>query len=301
MLFNFASIVFLVAGQQHSSLKRAIDAAYVKILRDDDFPILQYGHIPVSLCNPAASWEEPDEGINDIISRGKITVAVLEENWGDDGDYTTDPPTGYFPDLIRMVATTLSKFYDLDETLSVSYRKFSTSSEVFESLKNQDTSDPIDFTCPSFLISGLYTDALSNEERARLQDFEFACPIVGTPAILLLDEESEINSMSELRVYIYDNGGIVVVITEGNKHLIQPLLPRAQIKIVTPTEACEFLNNGTAVAGFQTGVDECQSVKRLESGATAIHTSFLQHRGVYDEPGLASFSPMIAITALFVF
>ncbi|PHJ17419.1 transmembrane protein [Cystoisospora suis] len=111
------------------------------------------------------------------ISRGKVRL-VFAQDRGDEGNYNPVEPTGFFPQYMRMIASTIGRHYGVD--LSVHWVLYPSVEEAQKAvLDGKAHMTDIYF----------YLGQSTPGELQPLLHFYPTCPVVGSPAMLIVRED----------------------------------------------------------------------------------------------------------------
>jgi len=148
MSFVASSISTQVDASTSLGLKHALDAAIVRTIRNGDYASMEarwsINTIASFTCTPEPDWFAFPEAakaagaLRAVIDGRKLKLASLgPSDWGTDGDYTVNPPVGFWPDYERAVLGQLRLAYGDD--LEIERVFFSDSNALLASLQAGET------------------------------------------------------------------------------------------------------------------------------------------------------------------
>ncbi|KYK67529.1 putative transmembrane protein [Toxoplasma gondii TgCatPRC2] len=162
-------------------------------------------YVPMLVCPssifpyaPTLPWpkqEDLRDGdlLKDVLSTGTLTVAgvgaaavaqssltvVAARNRGEEGDYNRPEPTGFFPQYLRLIAAIIGAHYDTP--ISVHWLFYPSVEEAQRAVLNGQA-----HMTDIYFLLGQSTPG----EPQPLMDFYATCPVVGSPALLILRDDS---------------------------------------------------------------------------------------------------------------
>nr|CEL67345.1 TPA: hypothetical protein BN1204_031460 [Neospora caninum Liverpool] len=162
-------------------------------------------YVPMLVCPssmfpyaPTLPWPRQEnlrdgDVLRDVLSTGTLTVAgvgsaavsqssltvVAARNRGEEGNYNRPEPTGFFPQYMRLIAATIGAHYD--SPISVHWLFYPSVEEAQRAVLNGQA-----HMTDIYFLLGQSTPG----EPQPLMDFYATCPVVGSPALLILRDES---------------------------------------------------------------------------------------------------------------
>eukprot|EP00914_Ancora_sagittata_P014950 GHVO01029351.1.p1 GENE.GHVO01029351.1~~GHVO01029351.1.p1 ORF type:complete len:309 (-),score=43.92 GHVO01029351.1:152-1078(-) len=252
LAFLFSILVVVVRSDL--ALRDLFNESLMDVLRKGLFDVVEESEgqrVPASMaCNSEGNWDmsghEFDEWLQTILNRGTLRVGGVQGDWGPDGNYTTDVPTGFWPDYMRAIIAEMSKV--AGAPLDIEWLYYESSNNVFIALEEGE----VDMTDAYYLISGFSDDART----PRLLGYDAGCPGAATPVTMTLAAHSGLISFNQVYHHLDTDGGTVGILTEGNQHLVKPILPKSGVEYVVYMHASDLitgLKSGEVVAAFSTG------------------------------------------------
>ncbi|PFH38675.1 hypothetical protein BESB_010170 [Besnoitia besnoiti] len=229
------------------------------------------------------------------VSLGPMTI-VAAQNRGEEGNYSSPEPTGFFPQYMRMIAGIIGSHYG--STVTVQWLFYPSVEEAQQAvLRGQAHMTDI------YFLLGQSTPG----EPQPLMDFYATCPVVGSPALLILREDQvaenpgapgmpakqpATNSASSLDKHALlnlnrriDNTSDererkVVFVSRDLANTVQhSLSPKALLHFAADLDsAISMVRDGHAAAVFTTGV-----VPPLSPPMTVVNAHLLLAKGAWIE------------------
>ncbi|KAL8435311.1 hypothetical protein Efla_002566 [Eimeria flavescens] len=265
-------------------------------------------YVPLLVCGPALPGEEEaapsssqwpekealleDDLLQQILERGYVTVAGLAQGRvgslsrpykGAGGDYTADPPIGFFPDYLRQLLKTIGRKYNV--TLTAKYLFF----RDVETAQAAVAAGLADMTDIYFLLSHgnkqLASERLGGLSLNTANPLSFlymTCPVVGS-AVYMYTKDNQVPSFEDLVSRLFkairlekpEAKATVIVFSRELKAAIDPVLPTGTILLVEEqaTKALKAVAEGKAVAAFFVGSTPPAALPRevtLNTGVSLI-------------------------------
>mmetsp|Transcript_35624 Transcript_35624/g.81652 ORF Transcript_35624/g.81652 Transcript_35624/m.81652 type:complete len:842 (+) Transcript_35624:44-2569(+) len=228
-----------------SSLSRAVDAALVRIAANGDWERIVRSNskwLAASwTCTPDTEFYTfpdlanltDDDVLKQVLDRGELRVGGFEADWGRDGNYQLDDPTGFWPDMMNAIMAQLRTHYGKDETTLTLRRVFLNSSPlILEALRSglsASEDQQIDMTEPYMLVSSFYTDPADSREYFRHERFQMSCTIGSAENAGFTRSDSGIYTQANLNTWIDERGAagtptMIGTLTKGNYDSYRPVL-----------------------------------------------------------------------------
>lgn len=153
----------------HNFLRQLIDAAIVRLamsgkLQEFASKNAPFEFVEVHTCRSAdVSKNLPFPSVESFTSNTIRIGALGPYNWHQDGDYTVDPATGFWPDVLNELEKILDNNYTFNRIF------YNTSQGVMDALRNGE----VDVTEPYWTIDSFYND------RPRSWTFDHGCTLLG--------------------------------------------------------------------------------------------------------------------------
>eukprot|EP01069_Polyplicarium_translucidae_P011052 Polyplicarium_translucidae@DN3467_c0_g1_i1.p1 len=261
-----------------SSMSNFFNAALMSTHKRRTFDVFKESHglrAATMMCNSDGVWTV-DTGLADpvlrgVLERGRVRVGGLLHDWGEDGNYTTDPPRGFWPDYTRAVGVEMSRL--AARSVVIEWVLQPDSNLLLEDL----AMGRVDMTDLHFLQSAL----LEDNATPRLVAFEPGCPTASTPKLMHTHRDAAFESFYAMFVHLDRYGGTVGVLTDANEGLISPILPSVNVEyVVIPHEAdlISAIEDGEVIGAFTTGQLNSSVLVSTDTPITAIHGPFFARR-----------------------
>lgn len=286
-----------------SSLVRAFNAAFVRIVADKDWETIvsKYSKAfaaswtcsgaPNQYAFPSATSLTASDVLKDVLDSGKLRVLGFQANWGTDGDYTQNPVTGFWPDILEALVAKMRTEYS-KPALAIERVYLPTSAKILTALK-QGTGAPAanqaHMTEPYFFGSSLM-DGDDGLKYFRHEKFTMSCTIGGAQHTVFTKTASTIKTQVALNAHLKAqaaNSVKVGVLTEGNMNQYTPVINanaawkyKSSVTVATKTAMDLFLPNlmssNEVQTAFTHGTDAILAgwtlVSVLPSGASSAAT-----------------------------
>jgi len=225
-----------------STLVRAFDAGLVRVIQSGEWEdiVAKYSKMFAAswTCSPdPESYPFPDESqlkshdaLYKVLESGVLRVAGFQADWGSDGNYKADPPTGFWPDLLSATIAKIRTAYNKnEETLQVKRVFLDTSSAILTALKHgvaAPEESRADMTEPYMFVSSFFRDPEDGQNYFRHERFQMSCAIGSAEHTGFTEKSSGIYTQRGLNDYIaiQDQGTLVGTLTKGNFQQYQPIL-----------------------------------------------------------------------------
>jgi hypothetical protein len=177
------------------TLRLAIDAAIVRALHDNvdrkaaaNWPPNNFVSVHTCRTDEVDRFPFPDavpgDRLQEALDRGHVLIAALGSssnigegsNWGKDGDYTADPPVGFWPEILGGVEKAFKDHY------GVGFQRVfrGSSADTMNLLLSGDA----DTTEPYWIIDGYHE--IDGVQRPRPHAFISSCTTLGTDSTFLV-------------------------------------------------------------------------------------------------------------------
>jgi len=255
-----------------SSLSRAVDAALVRVAANGDWERVVRSNSKWLAASwtcapdtdiytfPAYADLTDDDVLKQVLDRGELRVAVFDANWGRDGNYKLENPTGFYPEMMNAIMPYLRDHYEKDETtLALRRVAFDSSDEILEALRSgvaAPEEKQIDMTEPFMLVSGLYTDPADELEYLRNERFHMSCTIGSAEIAGFTRKDSGIFTQANLNTWIDERGAggtptMIGTLTKGNYDTYRPVLSsHAQGSYLSEVSVASAADMNTLLAGL---------------------------------------------------
>jgi hypothetical protein len=242
-LILFTLTVFAMSWAHYhatESVVRAFNAAFVRIVANGDWETVvnTYGKAfsAAWTCSaapnqyPFPSFEAlgENDALKIALNNNSISVLGFQANWASDGDYTVDPPTGFWPDMLeKLVAQIRSEYVKPDLKITRVY--LPTSAKILNAL---DQGQAL-MTEPYFFGSSLY-EADDGKKYFRHEKFTMSCTMGGAQHTVFTKKSSTIKTQVALNHDLHKTSAEapectakkIGVLTEGNKGQYEPVVSK---------------------------------------------------------------------------
>ena len=106
------------------------------------------------------------------------------------GDYTVNPPIGFWPEYLRAVVDRIGKHYGV--TISIKWNLFSSSADIMDSVKSGES----DMTDMYMILSSFYNG------KDRIEAFSVTCSPGGYESTVSTLRSTGVSSITELNKYL---------------------------------------------------------------------------------------------------
>lgn len=184
-LINRALVTFLTNGSATSIENYYAEAHGMEVVNVNDCP-----------------WDTSVWNISGLSSDDyNFRVACLEANWGYQGNYLLDDPTGFWPEL----------YNGIEASIGANFTRlyYSGSNDVMAAIE----SDEADITEPYWTIGGIYKD------QPRVELFKKSCTVLGTDSVFFTKKTMAISTSSGVAdwvvILLSIGGGLAFIICVG--------------------------------------------------------------------------------------
>eukprot|EP01068_Selenidium_serpulae_P002037 Selendium_serpulae@DN2137_c0_g1_i1.p1 len=271
----------------NTSLKLALNAALMSDQVMTEALTLMHAqgfhHRISTFCNSEANYHFPQEplsegdGLRAVLDTEQLLISGMEADWGTDGDYTVDPPQGFWPDYLRLVVTALNAEYKKNIQIVWMYDQVS---EVGGSVPaTVDSSDIF------FLLNGLVQGIDSSTTRAAYYDVTCPAAVVDNNAITRTSD-----NIPDFGVLLLKLGSLPAanqtmgVVSEANRDVVIGAFPPTVTWHIFngDEELATSVADGTVYAGMTTGkLDELlvkYDLTALPSGLPSYFGFLIRHK-----------------------
>lgn len=204
-------------GAESQQLREAIDAAAVRAIHAGEYERLESQYFASDKFDSVASFTcgvDPSKFpfppsatatglLAEVLSSQELKVGALgPSNWGYQGNYLLDPPSGFWPDYLNAVMAEFTKAYPG----VVAKRVWNGTSVgvMHDVLEGQAHMTDIYWTVPAWF-----------ENRARSETFELGCTVLGTDSIFFAKNMRGGGLLPTWAVALLAVGGLLLLLTCG--------------------------------------------------------------------------------------
>ena len=296
-----AALLAHCADADSASAAQAINAAIRAVSGGGNFMALQDANHPFQAaaaftCAPVEGHEADANSfpnaslatgvLRDILDTGVLKVAAFgPRDWGVDGNYTADPPTGFWPDYLSALVAALADGMGAPIAMERVYANSATATLQLLLDGEAHISEPY------FATNGLFGGL------PRQDAFHMSCTTAGYDSTFFTRNEAvlaargsakgsvsagaggkddgvkggdetvgagSLRSLATLRAHLSTEGGAVAFIGEGNYHSVRHVLPPSveegglwEVEYIQDADELEAaVANGTVLAGLLSGEPE---------------------------------------------
>lgn len=157
------------------------------------------------------------------------------------GDYTVNPPIGFWPEYLRAVVDKIGKFYGID--IRIKWNLFSKSSDIMDSVKSGES----DMTDMYMILSSFYSG------KDRIEAFSVTCSPGGYESTISTLRSFNVNSITELNNFLVTSDNTKIgALSAADFNTVKPFL-NAKAEPVTFESVDEMrqkMLNNEIVAGI---------------------------------------------------
>eukprot|EP00211_Chloroparvula_japonica_P007355 CAMPEP_0119126680 /NCGR_PEP_ID=MMETSP1310-20130426/5511_1 /TAXON_ID=464262 /ORGANISM="Genus nov. species nov., Strain RCC2339" /LENGTH=323 /DNA_ID=CAMNT_0007116851 /DNA_START=141 /DNA_END=1109 /DNA_ORIENTATION=- len=259
----FGALLLLISGTSGDHLSSrdfadAFDAALVRVQRSKYQDIVvanaPFRSVASFTCSPSPEFfpfpsESSATGILARVLRDRVirVAAIGPSDFGIDGDYTVDPPVGFWPDYLEAILDEFQVAYGNDITLSRTFWPVDQTDDLLAAVADGD----LDMTEPYFVVGGFF------EGRTRQESLHMSCTSMGYDSTFFTSRDSGIQDVEQLYVAINSGDNKKVgFLGQGNYDSVAFILPTGVEPIFyTETDDVEAdVASGELIAGLFSGL-----------------------------------------------
>lgn len=259
-----------------ADLRRAYNAALARIIESGEFlEIKNSTHmeevIACITCAPDSSQTNyPSKDtvsgrLSDILETGVVNVAGLYYNDLPAGDYTVDPPVGFWPDYLRAIFKHIGDYYGVELTLK--WNLFTRSNDIMDSVRSGES----DLTDMYMILSSFYNG------KDRIEAFSVSCSPGGYESTISVSRTTGVSNMLELNNLLETGSNTIVgALSSADFNSVKPFFSQKAVlrTFDTVTEMRQTLVNGEIIAGVtSTNPGEDDSITTFRSGVVSPRAS----------------------------
>ncbi|KFH15338.1 hypothetical protein TGMAS_261400 [Toxoplasma gondii MAS] len=212
------------------------------------FDVLKTGVLRVAGLGPRGADLRSVPEFRGLVADSELAGAQTEHgfNWGQEGNYSVDPPIGYFPTYLRAIAEKLSSRYK--KPVRPEYLFFSRGDDAMNSVSRGIAH----MTDIYFIL------AYQQGSTSHVNNFYRTCPVSGSPNNLLTLKEYKIRSLQDLvrtlRMASDPAMRTLAYLSTGNYETVHFFFPRQTLgEIMSKEEAESRIASKEILGNIRTG------------------------------------------------
>lgn len=245
-------------GRDPSTLILAYNAAYAQLLREGRYADFvssnNVEHVAPSYCNPYGVYAWPSRNslterdtLFDVLNTNVLKIAAVgKADWGPDGDYTADPPVGFWPDLLNEIVKNINTFYNSNVVIERTHTEGNITSML--------QSDDAHMTDVYMLLSALDDNGFS-----RVHGSDVGCPLAYSAQFAVLLKSRNLNTFPSILSYLRqpaNSASVIGVLSPENRDIIKSNLPSniQNYRVFASDDLLmQAVNDGSVFMGVATG------------------------------------------------
>eukprot|EP01066_Platyproteum_vivax_P003978 Platyproteum_vivax@DN14992_c0_g1_i1.p1 len=276
--------------RRNEQLISAWNAALIRMISSGKIQELSAKHgVPhqmTTYCNPSADYRFPpraelrkNDRLWHVLEQSKVViVGSPRANWGPDGDYTKQVPTGFWPELLNSVLGEIGHFY---------------SKNINIERRHDGIWKGIDSGVADMADVYMINNNIGPNRTTSVHHFNVGCPLATTPIRATCLTKHQVNDFDQMYAKILQIPVAqrkIAVLTQANWSTIRAAFPPScqMVKVDSDTEMLAKIKNEQVFAGVTTGkldgTDGDTTIRTINTGINAYHGPLFRREDCPREP-----------------